>query len=263
MDSNHTDLLAQQSNTISPSEAYPTSAVANTEQVISIRGGSSGISGRAIMDIEKELRLIREEGQEQRLRTDQLLAQLESEARLRREADHRVSQLTQELQNERHLTLEKDLESKRSEALLMMAKAREEIQQGKVLIAQAKEELALERAAKAEAMIETARIEVERNRLLAYIQSLGASPPTATAEGVFVGGGKPVLPSDAMTVSARFLSPAGLDGGILTAGPGSGRAPSPLTCTGNLVGQVNRDRSIESFPITKAAATPVKVESSS
>ena len=88
------------------------------------------------MDIEKELRLIREEGQEQRLRTDQLLAQLESEARLRREADQRVSQLSQELQNERHLTLEKDLELKRSEALLMMAKAHKEIQQGKVLIAQ-------------------------------------------------------------------------------------------------------------------------------
>ncbi|KAK3835061.1 MAG: hypothetical protein J3R72DRAFT_494317 [Linnemannia gamsii] len=137
---------------------------------------SSALGNRhAMMDIEQELRRIRQEGQEQRLRTDQLLAQLESEARLRREADSRVAQLSRDLQNERLLTLEKDLESKRSEALLMMAKAREEIQHGKILIAQAKEELAVERAAKAEAMVETARIQVERNRLLEVIQSLGGS----------------------------------------------------------------------------------------
>ncbi|KAG0375618.1 hypothetical protein BGX24_008852 [Mortierella sp. AD032] len=140
---------------------------------------TSGALGNrhTMMDIEQELRRIRQEGQEQRLRTDQLLAQLESEARLRREADSRVAQLSRDLQNERLLTLEKDLESKRSEALLMMAKAREEIQHGKILIAQAKEELAVERAAKAEAMVETARIQVERNRLLEVIQSLGGSLP--------------------------------------------------------------------------------------
>ncbi|KAF9906628.1 hypothetical protein EC991_000429 [Linnemannia zychae] len=133
--------------------------------------------GQVILDIEQELRLIRQEGQEQRLRTEQLLAQLESEARLRRESDARVAQLTRDLQNERHLTLEKELESKRSEALLMMAKAREELQHGQVLIAQAREELAIERAAKAEAMVETAKMQVERDRLLAYVQSLGRSSP--------------------------------------------------------------------------------------
>jgi hypothetical protein len=244
-------------------EANPTSTVANTEQVTNTRGGT-GISGRAMMDIEKELRLIREEGQEQRLRTDQLLAQLESEARLRREADRRVSQLTQELQNERYLTLEKDLESKRSEALLMMAKAREEIQQGKVLIAQAKEELALERAAKAEAMIETARIEVERNRLLAYVQSL-CTPPTTSAGGVVVGGGnKPVLPSGAVAVSALLPSAAGSDGGgVLVTDSDSVESSLSLTYAGNLTGQVSGDRSIEILSSTEAVATPVKVESSS
>lgn len=207
------------------------------------------------MDIEKELRLIREEGQEQRLRTDQLLAQLESEARLRREADQRVSHLSQELQNERHLTLEKDLELKRSEALLMMAKARKEIQQGKVLIAQAKEELALERAAKAEAMIETARIEVERNRLLAYVQSLGG--PSAGMPGGHFVGGKPALPPTiAATLSARFPSPAGSDGGgVLATAPGSGGLPS-LVDAETPSAQVNRDRPV------KAVAIPVKVEDS-
>ncbi|KAF9123982.1 hypothetical protein BGW39_008538 [Mortierella sp. 14UC] len=149
--------------------------IAATTAAVAATAWTASTGGRAILDIEQELRLIRQEGQEQRLRTDQLLAQLESEARLRRESDARVAQLTRDLQNERYLTLEKDLESKRSEALLMMARAREELQHGRVLIAQAKEELAVERAAKAEAMMETARVQIERDRLLAYVQSLDVS----------------------------------------------------------------------------------------
>ncbi|KAG0276966.1 hypothetical protein BGZ95_006746 [Linnemannia exigua] len=173
---------------------------------------SGAMSSRyTMMDIEQELLRIRQEGQEQRLRTDQLLAQLESEARLRREADSRVAQLSRDLQNERLLTLEKDLESKRSEALLMMAKAREEIQQGRVLIAQAKEELAVERAAKAEAMVETARIEVEKNRLLKYIQSLGGSSLPGSGSvgdaksGIFLPG-MPAASTEAGVGTARDAS---------------------------------------------------------
>ncbi|OAQ26645.1 hypothetical protein K457DRAFT_22021 [Linnemannia elongata AG-77] len=236
----------QESNSVPPALTDSIPASKDMEQTISTNSGRTSYSGRTMMDIEKELRLIREEGQEQRLRTDQLLAQLESEARLRREADHRVSQLTRELQSERHLTLEKDLESKRSEALLMMAKAREEIQQGKVLIAQVKEELALERAAKAEAMIETARIEVERNRLLAYVQSLGG-PSAVMPGGPFMGCNPAMPPTSAATLLTRFPSPTGSDGGgqgvLVTA------AESPS-------GQVNQDRLID------AAAISVKVEGS-
>ncbi|KAF9156223.1 hypothetical protein BG015_006626 [Linnemannia schmuckeri] len=255
-DNSRTDLpVSQQSSPAPPALAFSTSTCGNMEQATYTTSGGISNSGRAMIDIEKELRLIREEGQEQRLRTDQLLAQLESEARLRREADHRVSQLSQELQNERYLTLEKDLESKRSEALLMMAKAREEIQQSKVLIAQAKEELALERAAKAEAMLEIARIEVERNRLLAYVQSLG-EPPAVMTGGLLVGD-KPALPlNSSAAFSARFPSPAGSDGGggVLAGAPGSGGPPS-LVNTETPADQVNRDRPIDDVTI------PVKVES--
>ncbi|KAF9931672.1 hypothetical protein FBU30_009733 [Linnemannia zychae] len=168
-----------------------------------------------VLDFEQELRLIREEGQEQRLRIDYLMAQLESEARLRREADLRATQLTRDIQNERHLMLEKDLESKRSEALLMMAKAREEIHQGKLLIAQAKEELAQERTARLEAMVESAKIEAERNKLLAYVQSLGV--PTA---GILEGKtGLLTMPP------TRFPSPARSDGGTSAAAVAQGSKP--------------------------------------
>ncbi|KAG0078892.1 hypothetical protein BGZ90_004099 [Linnemannia elongata] len=241
----HTDPPAlQESNSVPPALTDSIPASKDMEQTIGTNSGRTSYSGRMMMDIEKELRLIREEGQEQRLRTDQLLAQLESEARLRREADHRVSQLTRELQSERHLTLEKDLESKRSEALLMMAKAREDIQQGKVLIAQVKEELALERAAKAEAMIETARIEVERNRLLAYVQSLGG--PSAVMPGDLFTGCKPAMPpTSAATLLTRFPSPTGSDGGGRGVLVAAAESPS---------GQVNQDHLID------AAAISVKVE---
>lgn len=236
----------QESNSVPPALTDSVPASKDMEQTISTNSGPTSYSGRTMMDIEKELRLIREEGQEQRLRTDQLLAQLESEARLRREADHRVSQLTRELQSERQLTLEKDLESKRSEALLMMAKAREEIQQGKVLIAQVKEELALERAAKAEAMIETARIEVERNRLLAYVQSLGG--PSAVMPGGLFMGCKPAMPpTSAATLLTRFPLPTGSDGGGQGVLVAAAESPS---------GQVNQDHLID------AAAISVKVEGS-
>ncbi|KAF8938989.1 hypothetical protein BGZ47_008340, partial [Haplosporangium gracile] len=255
-DNSRTDIpVSQQSSPVPPALAFSTSTCGNMEQAIHTTSGGISNSGRAMIDIEKELRLIREEGQEQRLRTDQLLVQLESEARLRREADHQISKLSQELQNERYLTLEKDLESKRSEALLMMAKAREEIQQSKVLIAQAKEELALERAAKAEAMIETARIEVERNRLLAYVQSLGGPPALMT--GDLLVGDKPALPlNSSATFSARFPSPAGSDGGggILAGAPGSG-GPLSLVNAEIPAAQVNRDHPIDTIAI------PVKVES--
>ncbi|KAG9061931.1 hypothetical protein KI688_006648 [Linnemannia hyalina] len=252
--SSRTDSPAlQQSNSVPPALTNSIPASGNTEQAIGTTSGRISNGGRAMMDIEKELRLIREEGQEQRLRTEQLLAQLESEARLRREADHRVSQLAQELQNERYLTLEKDLESKRSEALLMMAKAREDIQQSKVLIAQAKEELALERAARAEAMIETARIEIERNRLLAYVQSLGG-PTAVMPGGLFVGGMMALPPTSAATLSARFPSPAGSDGGVLATTPGSGGSPSVVDDE-TPSGEVNRNCLIET-------AIPVKVEGS-
>ncbi|KAF9541786.1 hypothetical protein EC957_002686 [Mortierella hygrophila] len=243
----------QQNNSVPPALANSTPASGNMEQAIGTTSDRISNGGRAMMDIEKELRLIREEGQEQRLRTEQLLAQLESEARLRREADHRVSQLAQELKNERCLTLEKDLESKRSEALLMMAKAREDIQQGKALFAQAKEELAMERAARAEAMIETARIEIERNRLLAYVQSLGG-PSAVISGGLFVGGMTALPPTSAATLSARFPSPAGSDGGVLVTAPGSGGPPSVVDAE-TPSGQVNRNHLIET-------AIPVKVEGS-
>jgi len=167
------------------------------------------IASDRILGLERELRLIREEGREQRLRTEQLLAQLESEARLRRDADEIVSQLNKDLQNERAMTLEKDLELKRAETLLMMSKAREEIQQSKMLVAQAQEELAQARAAKAEAMFETAKVDAERMQLLAYIHSIGGPTTAAALSPVGLIGKREVPGSSNLSIlSTQGSSPA-------------------------------------------------------
>ncbi|KAF9097861.1 hypothetical protein BGX23_007763 [Mortierella sp. AD031] len=212
-----------------------------------VKAGLVGValtSGR-VLDLEQELRLIREEGREQRLRTDQLLAQLDSEARLRREADQMVSQLTQDLNKERVSTLEKDLQGKRAEALLMMAKAREEVQQSKLMVAQAQEEVARARADRAEAVAETARVEAERLRLVAYVQSLGGS---AAAGAGGVGNGK-VAVSALSTLSTPCPSPSASEegGGHSAVVPGSRAGSGPDHAAGDL---------------SKAQATAFKAEMS-
>ncbi|KAF9087309.1 hypothetical protein BGX29_000904 [Mortierella sp. GBA35] len=212
-----------------------------------VKAGLVGValtSGR-VLDLEQELRLIREEGREQRLRTDQLLAQLDSEARLRREADQMVSQLTQDLNKERVSTLEKDLQGKRAEALLMMAKAREEVQQSKLMVAQAQEEVARARADRAEAVAETARVEAERLRLVAYVQSLGGS---AAAGAGGVGNGK-VAVSALSTLSTPCPSPSASEegGGHSAVVPGSRAGSGPDRAAGDL---------------SKAQATAFKAEMS-
>jgi hypothetical protein len=118
------------------------------------------------LDFKQELVLIREEAREQRVRTDQLMALLHSEALQRRQAEQRLLEMASQLQEQSLLAIKRDLEAKRSEALSMMYKAQIEVQEAAVLVSKANAE-------RAEAKAEALKAQAENQKLLAKIRELG------------------------------------------------------------------------------------------
>ncbi|KAI1313002.1 hypothetical protein EDD11_002780 [Mortierella claussenii] len=94
------------------------------------------------LQFEQELAKMREEARQQRIRTDQLLELLHTEALQRREAEQQGSQMRQELQDTRLQLLRKELEARRSETIAMMHKAQLESREAAVAVAEAKEQYA-------------------------------------------------------------------------------------------------------------------------
>ncbi|KAF9347466.1 hypothetical protein BGX34_003128 [Mortierella sp. NVP85] len=99
------------------------------------------------------------------LRVEKMLMMMET--KLRTSAEEGMVRCQNELQEQRIQTLEKDLECRRSEALVMTAKANEEIKEAHLQVAKAREE-------RAEAREHAARLELEREQLLKRIQELEA-----------------------------------------------------------------------------------------
>jgi len=88
----------------------------------------------------REMNALCSETKKQYIRMDDLLWQLEHQGKERHEASLQMMQVAQELQHQRTMVLQKDLESKRSETLAAMAKANQEIAQFREQTAKANEE---------------------------------------------------------------------------------------------------------------------------
>lgn len=99
------------------------------------------------------------------LKVEKMLVMMET--KLRTSAEEGMVRCQNELQEQRIQTLEKDLECRRSEALVMNAKANEEIKEAHLQVAKAREE-------RAEAREHAVRLELERELLLKRIQELEA-----------------------------------------------------------------------------------------
>ncbi|KAF9960811.1 hypothetical protein BGZ72_005817 [Mortierella alpina] len=111
----------------------------------------------------RELTDLRVATLKQRVELEEMRQQ--SETRMREEAELNGTRYRVELQEQRIQTLEKDLENRRTEATLMMVKAREEIVASKEQVAKAREERAL-------AKEQAAQAEVEKLMLLSRIQQM-------------------------------------------------------------------------------------------
>ncbi|KAG0204123.1 hypothetical protein BGX28_003846 [Mortierella sp. GBA30] len=140
-------------------------------------GQAQHTSQQQNMDLfNQELADLRAQALKQRLEIEQMRTQ--SEARMRKDAEEDGDRYRVELQEQRIQTLEKDLESRRAEATLMMVKAREEVLAAKEQIAKAREE-------RAEAKEQAARAEAEKlqlqNRIQQLERALIVTEPTASA----------------------------------------------------------------------------------
>ncbi|KAF9957295.1 hypothetical protein BGZ70_009551 [Mortierella alpina] len=111
----------------------------------------------------RELADLRAATLRQRIELEEMRQQ--SEARMRKEAELNGTRYRVELQEQRIQTLEKDLEHRRTEATLMMVKAREEMVASKEQVAKAREERAM-------AKEQAAQAEVEKLTLLSRIQQM-------------------------------------------------------------------------------------------
>ncbi|KAF9979860.1 hypothetical protein BGZ75_009135 [Mortierella antarctica] len=125
----------------------------------------------------RELADLRVATLKQRVELEEMRQQ--SEARMRDEAELTATRYRVELQEQRIQTLEKDLENRRTEATLMMVKAREEIVASKEQVAKAREERAVAKEQAAQTEIENLRLLAKIQQMETYMMKLNVPPLSA------------------------------------------------------------------------------------
>lgn len=143
----------------------------------SLSSSDQGSEAKRPLDLKRELVLIREDAREQRARTDQLMALLQNEAIQRRQAEQRLAEMATQLQEQSHLTMKRDLEARRSEALTMMYKAKVEMRDANVLVSNANRELA-------EAKFEALKAQAENQKLLLKVRELEGQRQSSLATDI-------------------------------------------------------------------------------